>query len=119
MVNKVLTVSNLVVNYGNIRVLDGISLDVYESEILGLAGSNGSGKSTLMNAIAGIKNTEAGAIDFLGKDIMNLAPRDRRKLGMALVPQEDNLFPQMSVGKNLDVVTHLLEKRERRERDEG
>jgi branched-chain amino acid transport system ATP-binding protein len=106
---KVLEVSNLVVRYGGILVLERVSLDVNENEIVGLAGSNGAGKSTIMNTIAGIKKPESGGIRFLGKNIIDSPARHRRRMGMALVPQEENVFPQMSVEKNLDVAGHFLQ----------
>jgi len=109
-----LEASNLSVAYGDILILDKVSLHVCENEIVGLVGVNGAGKSTLLHTIAGLKEARNGEIIFRGKNITRLPPRARSRLGIAYIPQENNIFPKMSVKHNLDVALRLFEKKERK-----
>ncbi len=88
--------------YGKQHVLWDLSLEVGE-ECVGLFGPNGAGKTTLVNAILGITRAASGTITFLGKPIHHLPTHRIIRSGIAVVPQERELFPIMSVRGNLEV----------------
>jgi ABC-type branched-subunit amino acid transport system ATPase component len=87
--------------YGKSHVLNDVSLDVREGEIVALLGRNGAGKSTLLKSLAGLVPPAAGSIDFQGKQIAGLAAPDIARLGLGYVPQGRGLFAGMSVADNL------------------
>ncbi len=96
-----LKVENLVVNYGYISAIRGISFEVNEGEIITLIGSNGAGKTTTLTSISNIKKKESGKVTFKGVDITNLAPHKIVKMGMCHVPEGRRIFPALSVKENL------------------
>lgn len=98
----ILDVKKLEAGYGKLRVLDGISLSVGK-ESVGLFGPNGAGKTTIINAIMGIVKPWGGSIEFEGTQIAGLATHLVARAGIALVPQERELFPGMSVADNLEL----------------
>ncbi|MEA2030969.1 MAG: ABC transporter ATP-binding protein [candidate division Zixibacteria bacterium] len=84
--------------FGNISVLNGISLTLEKGELLVVLGPSGCGKSTLLRLIAGLESLDSGSIYFGSKRIDNLQPKDR---GIAMVFQNYSLYPHMTVEKNL------------------
>ena len=84
--------------YGDLRVNDGIDLDILEGEFLTLLGSSGSGKTTLMRIVAGLETCDSGTIVLDGKDVTHEPPR-RRNLGMVF--QQYSLFPHMTIAENI------------------
>jgi branched-chain amino acid transport system ATP-binding protein len=111
--DAVLTVTNLTVNYGLISAVKGINFHAYNNEIVGIVGPNGAGKTTLLEAFAGTKEIKDGEIIFLGHRIERWPVLKRRKLGLMLLPQEDNVFPIMTVKENLEVGVIMSNKEER------
>ncbi len=89
------------VGYGRVKVLWDVSLAVNRGEAVGLFGPNGAGKTTLVNCIVGFLKPSSGKISFDGTDIIGIETHKIVKLGIALVPQERELFPAMSVEENL------------------
>jgi branched-chain amino acid transport system ATP-binding protein/neutral amino acid transport system ATP-binding protein len=85
------------------EVLKGVDLRVDEGEIVCIIGPNGAGKSTLVKTIAGLLTPSRGRIAFDGRAITAHAPREISRLGVAYVPQEQNIFPTMSVRENLEM----------------
>jgi branched-chain amino acid transport system ATP-binding protein len=96
-----LEVSDLVTAYGNIEALKGVSLRVESGGITCLLGPNGAGKTTLMMTIAGILHPLRGSIRLAGIDLVGLSPARIVAHGVALVPENRLVFPQMSVRENL------------------
>jgi branched-chain amino acid transport system ATP-binding protein len=96
-----LEVSDLVTAYGNIEALKGVSLRVESGRITCLLGPNGAGKTTLMMTIAGILHPLRGSIRLAGIDLVGLSPARIVAHGVALVPENRLVFPQMSVRENL------------------
>ena len=86
-------------------ILKGVDLDVHPGEVVAIIGPNGAGKSTLLKAIAGILTPSAGAITLDGAAIAGHPPREIAARGLAFVPQEQNVFPTMSVRENLEMGT--------------
>lgn len=106
-----LKIENIVVNYGNLQALNGVSLEVNQGEIVALLGSNGAGKSTTINAISGMVPLRSGSITYKGTQIDNLPAHDRVKLGIVQVPEGRKLFPSMTVLDNLLIGSYLPKAR--------
>jgi branched-chain amino acid transport system ATP-binding protein len=85
------------------EVLKGVDLRIDAGEIVGILGPNGAGKSTLLKAIAGLIKPARGDIHFAESPIAGHAPREICRLGVAYVPQEQNIFPSMTVRENLEM----------------
>ena len=96
-----LDVSDLVTAYGKIEALKGVSLQLETGKITCLLGPNGAGKTTLMMTIAGILQPRRGSIRLAGGELVGLSPARIVAQGVALVPENRLVFPQMSVRENL------------------
>jgi len=96
-----LQVRNLNVYYGNLRILDGISLDVSEGEMVALIGNNGAGKTTFLMSLCGIIRAASGTIEFLRTSLAKLPPDRIFRLGMVQASQDGDLFLEMTVLENL------------------
>ncbi len=97
-----LEAKDLVAGYGDIVVLQGVSVAVPTGVVVALLGSNGAGKTTALNAISGlVANVSAGEILVDGADLRPLSPHECVEVGIAHVPQGRQLFPFMSVRENL------------------
>jgi len=109
-----LRIDGLNAAYGRIKVLWDLSLNVSSAEAVGLFGPNGAGKTTLVNCVVGFLKPISGKVFFQGKDITGMEPHEVVKLGIALVPQERELFPNMTVEENLragaNYVPHARER---------
>ena len=92
------SVKNLSLNFGAVRVLEGLDLDVGQGEFLVLLGPSGCGKSTLLNCLAGLLEISEGQIFISGKNVTWEEPKDR---GIGMVFQSYALYPQMTVERNL------------------
>jgi len=95
-----LKIDNLDSGYGKMKVLEGVSIEI-GNESVGLFGPNGAGKSTLIGAIMGMNKPWNGSIEFDGQQIGGKDTFHMARMGIALVPQERELFPGMSVEDNL------------------
>jgi branched-chain amino acid transport system ATP-binding protein len=95
-----LEVQGLAVNYGGIRAVKGLDLEVREGEVVCLIGANGAGKTTTLKALAGLVPT-SGTIRYAGQDIARLPVHRRARLGIALVPEGRGIFPRLTVAENL------------------
>jgi branched-chain amino acid transport system ATP-binding protein len=98
-----LQVEGIDVFYGDVQVLYGLSLEVREGEMVTLLGSNGAGKTTTLRAIAGLRPPRAGEIKFRGRSLVKIPAAARAELGIALVPEGRELWPQLTVRENLDL----------------
>ncbi len=98
--NSLLQVRGLSVNYGAIRALQSIDLDVYEGEIVSVIGANGAGKSTLMNAVMGTVKVAGGTISFQGKPLP-VKSYHRVSLGLAISPEGRKVLAPLTVLENL------------------
>ena len=96
-----LSVETVTRQFGGFKAVDGVSLQLAEREILGIAGTNGAGKSTLFAAIAGQQPADAGRIRFDGHDITRLPPYRRARLGLVRTFQVPREFKSLSVHQNL------------------
>jgi len=99
-----LSVETLVAGYGpGDEILKGVELNVAASEIVAIIGPNGAGKSTLLKTIAGLLQPARGSIVFRGEPIGGLPAPEISRRGIAFVPQEQNVFPSMTVRENLEI----------------
>ncbi len=98
-----LEVCDIEVFYGDAQALYGVDLAVEEGEIVTLVGSNGAGKTTTLRAIAGIRPLAKGKVIFEGTSLAGTAGSKRAELGIALVPEGRELWPQMTVEENLEL----------------
>ena len=93
--------------YGGADILRGCDISVDKGEIAVVVGPNGAGKSTAMKALFGMLPLRQGSVTLGGKDITWLSSQDRVKLGMAMVPQTNNVFVSMTVRENLEMGAFL------------
>ena len=107
-----LKIHNLVVNYGAINALRGISLDVREGEVVTIIGGNGAGKSTLMKAVSGLEPVAGGSITFAGNDLTRMPAHRRVALGIAQSPEGRQVFPDQSVRDNLMLGAYLRDDKD-------
>lgn len=108
-------ISNLVVRYGTISALHGISLEVYEGEILSIIGANGAGKTTLLKTVTGLLKAETGDIQYQGRSIIRERPDRLVQMGICLVPEGRRIFPDLSVKENLELGAYTVNKRHLRQ----
>ncbi len=97
--------------FGGIQALDGVALDIEESEILGLVGPNGSGKSTLINVLSGFYPANEGTVVFDGTDVLAISPSQIAGLGIARTFQIPRPFSTMTVRENV-AVSYMFGRRQ-------
>ena len=103
----ILEIEDLVVSYGGIEAVKGISLHVEQGKIVTLIGSNGAGKSTTLKTIAGLVKAKAGAIRLEGQDILGKSTDEIVSRGVTLVPEGRRVFPNLTVEENLRIGAYL------------
>ncbi len=106
----ILEVQDIHTYYGDAYVLQGLSLELEQGQILGLLGRNGVGKTTLVNSIVGFVPPRRGKIVFKGNDITRSPSFETIRVGMGLVPQGRRVFPTLSVEENLLVAEANIER---------
>ena len=114
-----LEVRDVVVHYGRIEALHGVSLVVRQGELVTLLGSNGAGKTTMMRAISGLRPLSSGSVWFEGRDITRVKAHQRVIDGLIQAPEGRGVFPGMSVTENLEMGCYgrkFSSSAERRER---
>ncbi len=111
-----LKIEGINAGYGRLHVLFDIDTEVKAKDITVLVGPNGSGKSTLLKTIMGITQVYSGKIMFGGQNIQGLPPHAVTKLGVAYLPQVDNVFANLKVRENLLMAGYVLDRDEAKER---
>ena len=96
-------VKDIDVFYGDAQALYGLSLEVREGEVVTLVGANGAGKTTALRAISGLRPVARGDIVFEGRSLLGVPAHRRAELGIALVPEGRELWPQLTVRENLEL----------------
>jgi len=89
--------------YGTSHVLFGVSLNVDRGEVVCLMGRNGAGKSTTFRTVMGLTPPRAGTVLFQGKDVTRLKVHTKARLGIGYVPEDRQIFPDLTVRENLDI----------------
>lgn len=98
-----LEIKNLFVNYGNLSIIQDLSMTIAEKEIVALIGANGMGKTTLVRALSKLNPVSGGTMTFDGVDITHATTDKVVEMGIIQVPEGRKLFPQMSVRENLEM----------------
>ena len=98
-----LDVKEIICGYENTVIVDGCNFSVKKGDIACIVGPNGAGKSTAMKAIFGLIPIKSGKVIFNNEDITSLNPQERVIKGMSFVPQNNNIFQEMSVEENLEM----------------
>lgn len=99
----VLVLEGVSVDYGPVRALRNLDLQVGKGEIVALVGANGAGKSTALRAVSGLVPVAEGRIQLLGRDLVGRSPSARVRGGLAHCPEGREIFPQMTVLENLEL----------------
>jgi branched-chain amino acid transport system ATP-binding protein len=114
MMGSILQVKNIeTLYYGLIKALRGISLDIQEGTISVVLGANGAGKTTTLKTVMGLleDQPDKGTIEFLGKRIDRMDAEDIVNLGIAMVPEGREVFPELSVKENLQMGAYIRKDR--------
>ena len=98
-----LEIKNLYVNIGNLSIIQDVSINIGDGEIVALIGANGMGKTTLVRAISKLNSIKSGKLFFKGEDITDLSADKIVEKGIIQVPEGRKLFPQMSVIENIEM----------------
>ena len=93
-----------------VNILNGTNLELHEGELVGIIGPNGAGKSTLIKALFGLIPVRSGTVTFRGKDITGLRAHQLVSQGIGYVPQNNNVFPRLTVAENLEMGLYLKPK---------
>ena len=96
-----MSVRNLHVQYGGIRALNDVSMDVDDGQTVALIGANGAGKSTLLRTISGLVEASGGSIEFKGQNILGMPSYEIVRRGTVMVPEGRRVFPGLTVMENL------------------
>ncbi len=108
-----LELKNINAGYGDLQVLWDVSLGVEKGEIVSLLGSNGAGKTTTLRVISGLLRPISGSITFNGDDITKYPSHRRVEMGLSLVPEGRQLFPEMTVVENLEMGAYTQRAKEK------
>jgi branched-chain amino acid transport system ATP-binding protein len=103
----VLRLHEVTTYYGEMRILEDVSLEVDEGELVCLLGGNASGKSTTLKTALGLVRPRSGRVEFLGEDVTGHSTSRRIALGMAIVPENRRLFAPLTVEENLELGAYL------------
>jgi branched-chain amino acid transport system ATP-binding protein len=94
---------NIFAGYGSARVLENVSLEIPEGEVVAIVGANGAGKTSLVRVIFALLKPTSGTVHFCGEDITPMASHQRAEKGIGIVPEGRRLFPKLTVEENLMV----------------
>ena len=103
MSDKLLSLENVQAGYGLTQVLQGVNLDVERGGVVSLVGRNGVGKTTTLRSIVGNISPTGGTITFDGEDITSTSTEQTIRNGIAFVPEERRIFPELTVRENIEM----------------
>ena len=104
-----LAATHMTGGYGGADIIHDCSITVEQGEIAVVVGPNGAGKSTAMKAVFGMLRLRSGSVVLDGRDITQLAPQERVRIGMGFVPQNRNVFVSLTVEENLEMGAYICE----------
>ena len=110
-----LSLRNISKSFGGVKAVSDVSLEIEKGDVLGLIGPNGAGKSTLINLISGLLSPDNGAIYLSGKNITSRKSYERARLGLARTFQNLRIYPNLTVGQNIEVAEISSQYSERKE----
>lgn len=96
-----LALDSVCVEYGAVKAVQSVSLDVKEGEVVALLGPNGAGKTSLLSAVMGIVPVSAGSVRFQGKEVTTASPEEKVRMGIGISPEGRRIFANLTVGENL------------------
>ncbi|UGB28919.1 ABC transporter ATP-binding protein [Metabacillus sp. B2-18] len=108
MVN-VIELEHIVKSYGDVKAVDGMTLQVRKGEVLGIIGANGAGKSTTLEMMMGLRKPDSGSVKVLGKDMITASNELKQKIGIQL--QQTALYDRIKVKEALNLFSSYYEKR--------
>lgn len=104
MSNMVVKVTDLIAGYlPGVNILNGANLEARQGELIGIIGPNGAGKSTLLKAIFGLVKVRSGSVTLNGEEITGMKANQLVNKGVGFVPQNNNVFPSLSIEENLQM----------------
>jgi len=101
--NPAFTLKGIAKSFGGAFACSGVDLEVHPGEVIAIAGENGAGKSTAMKCLCGLYAPDEGSIEIAGRPVSLSGPRDGEAHGISMIPQEIDLFPELSIVENLFV----------------
>ena len=110
-----LSLQNISKSFGGVKAVSDVSLEIEKGDVLGLIGPNGAGKSTLINLISGLLAPDNGAIYLSGKNITSRKSYERARLGLARTFQNLRIYPNLTVGQNIELAEISSQYSERKE----
>lgn len=108
---------DLISGYGNLKIIDGVSIDVEESRVTSIIGPNGAGKSTLIKTIYGFLKPWRGKVLYGDEDITGQEPHTLLQKGIAFVLQRQSIFPFLTVQENLEMGAWTIKRDKKRSRE--
>ncbi len=111
-----LQVNKVSAGYGNVHILDEVSIEARPNQITVIVGPNGSGKSTLLKTIAGLTTVYQGSVLLDGRKISGLAPHQIARLGIAYLPQTESTFTRLTVSENFKMAGYTVGRQDYDER---
>ncbi len=111
-----LRVENFFAGYKELRILFDVNAVVEAGKVTTIAGPNGSGKSTFLKSIFGLATIQSGRVFYKNKDITTIPAHEKTRIGMAYLPQIENIFTNLTVEENLRIAGYILENEEYRKR---
>jgi branched-chain amino acid transport system ATP-binding protein len=106
----ILAARDLVTGYGLGAVIHGVSFDVGPGEVVCLLGRNGAGKSTTLRSVMGLTPPRSGRVEFMGEEITGRPPFEIARLGIGYIPDDRRIFPELTVGENLEIVRQVTRR---------
>ena len=92
---------NICKTFPGVKALDGVHFELHSGEVMALLGENGAGKSTLMKVLSGVYTRDSGTLEIFGQEYGDLSPKQAQRLGVAIIHQELNMCPHMTVAENM------------------
>jgi branched-chain amino acid transport system ATP-binding protein len=112
MTEPLIEIKQVVAGYlPGVHILNGVDMVLHPGELVGIIGPNGAGKSTMLKALFGLINVTAGDVTYKGDDITQMKAHELVERGIGYVPQNDNVFPSLTVVENLEMGVFLRPKR--------
>lgn len=107
MAETVLKANNISIVFGGLHAVENFSIEIKKGELVGLIGPNGAGKTTVFNMLTGVYTPTSGTVELRGKDVTNMNPHNRVKIGISRTFQNIRLFKRMSVLENVKVSANI------------
>jgi ABC-type branched-subunit amino acid transport system ATPase component len=117
--NDILTATDIVAGYGDVHIVNGVSMRLEDAGSVAIVGPNGSGKSTLLKSFLGFARLFSGKITFDGNDITGMTSDQTVAHGLGYVPQTDNVFRNLSIQENLEMGAYVRSDRQQIKADIG